>query len=216
MRVIGQFTDLDRPDHFVWLRGFADMAARRAGLESFYAGAGLGGAPQRRQRDHDRRQRRPPAALRPADLVAGDAGARRGRARTAASRPPSTVYLLDICTLRAPVDAAWRRAFEREVLPLLVELRRDALRGARDRAGGERLSAPAGAQRRERVRLALAPCRRRRGDARRRAPGALGALERGRAAAPARRLGGADAAVAAAPDGAVAAALRRDRACRRP
>ncbi len=35
--------------------------------------------------------------------------------------PPSTVYLLDICTLRAPVDAAWRRGFEREVLPLLVE-----------------------------------------------------------------------------------------------
>ena len=39
MRVIGTFTDLDRPDHFVWLRGFADMAARRAGLESFYGGA---------------------------------------------------------------------------------------------------------------------------------------------------------------------------------
>src|SRR6187399_796150 len=39
MRVMGTFTDLDRPDRFVWLRGFADMAARRAGLESFYGGA---------------------------------------------------------------------------------------------------------------------------------------------------------------------------------
>ena len=38
MRVIGQFRDLDRPDHFVWLRGFADMATRKHGLESFYGG----------------------------------------------------------------------------------------------------------------------------------------------------------------------------------
>ncbi len=39
MRVIGQFLDLDRPDLFVWLRGFADMAARRQALEAFYGGS---------------------------------------------------------------------------------------------------------------------------------------------------------------------------------
>ena len=39
MRVIGHFRDLDRPDHFVWLRGFADMPARQRGLEGFYSGA---------------------------------------------------------------------------------------------------------------------------------------------------------------------------------
>lgn len=38
MRVLGQFRDLDRPDRFVWLRGFADAAARRAALTSFYDG----------------------------------------------------------------------------------------------------------------------------------------------------------------------------------
>lgn len=38
MRVIGQFRDLDDPDRFVWLRGFASMAARRRGLEAFYGG----------------------------------------------------------------------------------------------------------------------------------------------------------------------------------
>jgi quinol monooxygenase YgiN len=38
MQVIGQFRDLDGPDRFVWLRGFADMAARRRALESFYGG----------------------------------------------------------------------------------------------------------------------------------------------------------------------------------
>jgi NIPSNAP len=38
MQVIGQFRDLDRPDHFVWIRGFADMERRRQGLEAFYGG----------------------------------------------------------------------------------------------------------------------------------------------------------------------------------
>ena len=36
MRVIGQFRDLDRPDWFVWLRGFADMESRRQALIDFY------------------------------------------------------------------------------------------------------------------------------------------------------------------------------------
>jgi len=37
--VIGQFRDLDDPNRFVWLRGFADMEARARGLETFYGGA---------------------------------------------------------------------------------------------------------------------------------------------------------------------------------
>lgn len=38
MQVLGQFTDLDRPDVFFWLRAFADMATRRHALEAFYGG----------------------------------------------------------------------------------------------------------------------------------------------------------------------------------
>jgi hypothetical protein len=38
MSVIGQFRDLDRPDRFVWLRGFPSMDERRASLGAFYAG----------------------------------------------------------------------------------------------------------------------------------------------------------------------------------
>jgi hypothetical protein len=34
----GQFRDLDDPDRFVWLRGFADMPARAAALAAFYDG----------------------------------------------------------------------------------------------------------------------------------------------------------------------------------
>ncbi|MFJ6194968.1 NIPSNAP family protein [Micromonospora sp. NPDC092111] len=38
MAVLGQFRDLDRPDQFVWLRGFTDMRSRRTGLTAFYSG----------------------------------------------------------------------------------------------------------------------------------------------------------------------------------
>ena len=36
--VIGQFRDLDRPDHFVWFRGFRDMTSRAKALTDFYGG----------------------------------------------------------------------------------------------------------------------------------------------------------------------------------
>jgi len=38
MIVIGQFRDLNNPDRFVWLRGFADMVSRARQLEQFYGG----------------------------------------------------------------------------------------------------------------------------------------------------------------------------------
>lgn len=38
MAVMGQFRDLDAPDRFVWLRGFASMDRRAAGLTAFYDG----------------------------------------------------------------------------------------------------------------------------------------------------------------------------------
>ena len=38
MKVIGTFRDADRPHRFVWLRGFADMDSRLAGLTAFYGG----------------------------------------------------------------------------------------------------------------------------------------------------------------------------------
>src|SRR5713101_163862 len=38
IKIIGQFRDLDRPDHFVWLRGFRDMTSRAKALTDFYSG----------------------------------------------------------------------------------------------------------------------------------------------------------------------------------
>jgi quinol monooxygenase YgiN len=38
MSLLGQFRDLDAPGHFVWMRGFDDMEARKEALEGFYGG----------------------------------------------------------------------------------------------------------------------------------------------------------------------------------
>jgi hypothetical protein len=38
MIIIGQFRELNNPDRFVWLRGFADMASRARQLQEFYGG----------------------------------------------------------------------------------------------------------------------------------------------------------------------------------
>lgn len=36
--ILGIFHDADDPDRFVWMRGFSDMAARKAALTAFYGG----------------------------------------------------------------------------------------------------------------------------------------------------------------------------------
>jgi len=38
VHLVGQFRDLDRPDRFVWIRGFSDMASRAQSLQAFYGG----------------------------------------------------------------------------------------------------------------------------------------------------------------------------------
>lgn len=38
IRVIGQFRNRNNPDQFVWMRGFADMEARRQAFAGFYGG----------------------------------------------------------------------------------------------------------------------------------------------------------------------------------
>lgn len=120
MRVIAHFRDLDRPDHFVWLRGFTDMAARRRGLEAFYGGAtwlAHRSAANATMIDSDNvrllRHARPVWAL------ASPAAPRPHRDAEAAG--PQSVFVLTIATLAALPDAAFKRTFEREALPLLRE-----------------------------------------------------------------------------------------------
>jgi hypothetical protein len=120
MRVMGHFRDLDRPDHYVWLRGFADMAARQRGLEGFYGGPtwqAHRSAANATMVDSDNvrllRYARPTWAL------AAPAVPRPHRDAETAS--PQSVFVLMVATLGVAADEAFKRSFERDALPLLRE-----------------------------------------------------------------------------------------------
>ncbi|HET7525970.1 MAG TPA: NIPSNAP family protein [Burkholderiaceae bacterium] len=119
MRVIAQFRDRQRPDHFVWLRGFADMGSRRSALEGFYGGAVWAAHREAANAtmvdSDDVRLLRPakpswalttPAALRPRSDAEADGAA-------------TSLFVLTLCALQVAPYAAFRRFFEREALPLL-------------------------------------------------------------------------------------------------
>jgi hypothetical protein len=115
MRVIGQFRDLDRPDRFVWLRGFADMPSRAAGLSAFYGGpvwAAHRDAANATMIDSD-----DVLLLRPAwpgaELVTGE------RAANGATAPaPGEVQAL-ILQLREPAPAALIERCRQQLAPML-------------------------------------------------------------------------------------------------
>ena len=75
MSLLGLFRDLDRPDHFVWLRGFRDMDSRHDALTAFYSGPVWKEHGQIRPADDGRHRRRAAAA----------AGGRRQRSRPGAA-----------------------------------------------------------------------------------------------------------------------------------
>jgi hypothetical protein len=117
--VIGQFRDLDDPNRFVWLRGFADMQARAQALESFY-----GGALWKSLRDEANANfvdtdnvllLRPASAAGTIDL--------HGEARTPLGTPVDSYGLIVAAVY--PVDGAdadeFKRWFERDMKPALAQ-----------------------------------------------------------------------------------------------
>lgn len=119
-RVIGQFSDLDRPDRFVWLRGFADMPARKQALTDFYGGPvwkAHRDAANATMIDSD-----DVLLLRPAWPGAGfalDPGTRPapGSASSSEARVIARIYAFD-----APVDPVFVEWFRGEVVSLFGEL----------------------------------------------------------------------------------------------
>lgn len=117
MRLIGQFRDLDRPDRFVWLRGFPDMEQRRTALEAFYGGpvwAAHGEAASATMVDCD-----DVLLLRPlTSTSAFDALPPRPAADADVPAESSTVAVT-VCSLDQPLDVTLA---ERTLLPKLAAL----------------------------------------------------------------------------------------------
>ena len=118
MHVIGQFRDLDDPDRFVWLRGFASMDARRDALQAFYFGPVW-----------QRHREQANATMIDSDnvLLLRPAGDDAGLPPAAAPRPtigaaaPAGALCLGICPLQAPAEQGFTQKFDGQLAPLLQQ-----------------------------------------------------------------------------------------------
>jgi quinol monooxygenase YgiN len=116
MAVLGQFRDLDDPDSFVWFRGFADMQARKRGLETFYGGPvwkAHAGAANATMIDSDN-----VLLLRPLSGLELDTGRRAAPGSTAS---PSGLLVVTIYPLTEPASGDFPEFFALELEPALRE-----------------------------------------------------------------------------------------------
>lgn len=115
MTLIGQYRDLDAPDRFVWMRGFADMESRKAALEGFYFGpvwqAHREAANTTIVDNDDVLLLRPPSDQARFDLSP--------RQSPGAIPPPAGLVTVTVQALDGPPDAALVDRFEHEVRPAL-------------------------------------------------------------------------------------------------
>jgi hypothetical protein len=117
IRLIGQFRDLARPDRFVWIRGFDDMAARAESLQAFYGGPVWQvnrDAANATMIDSD-----DVLLLRPVSPNSGFSSpismrAPKGTTSSSSSRIIATIYYFD-----APADDDFAHFFDTEVEPAL-------------------------------------------------------------------------------------------------
>lgn len=119
MRVVGQFRDLDRPNHFVWLRSFSDMEARDAALRRFYGGTlwkAHREAANATMVDSD-----DVLLLRPAGRKEPFAGCEANRPGPEAAARSTSLVMGTVLLLAAPVDEAFRRFFKEQVEPVLTD-----------------------------------------------------------------------------------------------
>ncbi|MEZ0170815.1 NIPSNAP family protein [Microvirga sp. TS319] len=117
MRVIGQFRDLDAPNDFVWLRGFADMQSRAAALQTFYAGPVW--ATHKDVANGTMINSDNVLLLRPATPQTGFAAPTEERPRPAGPHGQPGLIVATICYLAPRTDGAFATFFEETLQPLL-------------------------------------------------------------------------------------------------
>ena len=118
MSVVGQFRDLDRPDRFVWLRGFTDMPRRAQALTSFYNGPAWKAHSAQANAtmiDSDN-----VLLLRPVVACSGFPPPAVSRPPAGRTIPPPSRLLATICHRDQPFDEAFVGFYDRQVRPVLA------------------------------------------------------------------------------------------------
>jgi hypothetical protein len=119
MVVIGQFRDMDRPDRFVWLRGFRDMTERAQALAQFYGGPiwkTHREAANATMIDSDN-----VLLLRPANSKSGFEWSQPERPPIGASEIPKGLVVATIYYLKEGAEPEFMNFFERRLKPLLID-----------------------------------------------------------------------------------------------
>ena len=128
MAIVGQFRDLDDPDRFTWIRGFASMPARARALASFYGGPAWkahSAAANATMIDSDNVLLLRPVTARsgfPAPASARPPAARppAGQATAGHATPPPSRVLVTLYYRDRPFDQAFADFFDRLARPVLT------------------------------------------------------------------------------------------------
>jgi hypothetical protein len=118
--VIGQFRDLDRPDHFVWFRGFHDMTSRAKALTDFYGGPVWKAhreAANATMIDSDN-----VLLLRPALQTSGFSLENMKRPPVGSDEAPKSLVVATIYYFKGPVAPDFINFFENTLKPLVTRL----------------------------------------------------------------------------------------------
>ena len=118
--VIGQFRNLDRPDHFVWLRGFRDMTSRAKALTDFYGGPVWKAhreAANATMIDSDN-----VLLLRPALQTSGFSLENMKRPPVGSDEAPKSLIVATIYYFKGPVAPDFINFFENTLKPLVTRL----------------------------------------------------------------------------------------------
>ncbi|MCY1019976.1 NIPSNAP family protein [Pyxidicoccus sp. MSG2] len=119
MPIPGEFRDLDRPERFVWLRGFSDMASRHQGLTTFYGGPVW--KANRETANGTMLDSSNVLLLKPSRPDSGFGHPLGERPPKGATAIPPSVVLATVYSFDAPVDEDFVRFFENELKPALAE-----------------------------------------------------------------------------------------------
>jgi hypothetical protein len=118
MAIVGQFRDLDDPDRFTWIRGFASMPARARGLASFYGGPAWkahSAAANATMVDSDN-----VLLLRPVTARSGFPAPAAARPAAGHAQPPPSRILVTLYYRDRPFDQAFADFFDRQACPVLI------------------------------------------------------------------------------------------------
>jgi len=118
MTLVGQFRDLDNPDRFVWLRGFANMEARAHALQQFYGGPVW--KAHREKANETMIDSDNVLLLRPARETSGFSMETAGRQRLGATADPGGLVVATICHLVDKSGDDFVNFFEQTIKPRLI------------------------------------------------------------------------------------------------